>query len=996
MTDSPKSILIVDDSKINRIVMGSILGDGYHILEAENGAEALDILRREKEHIAVMVLDLNMPEKDGYAVLEEIQSDFDITDTPVVVVTSIDEVDSEVRVLELGAWDFIPKPFDPRVIKHRVNNIIAQKEFAAMRLENMLLKEQGESKLREWTMLNNVPGGIAIFEISEPIRTLFANVGFFTMLGYDYYTDKGDHTDDSSQYIYSDDMPELIRVVQQAVIDGDNFSHTVRIRRQDGSYMWIMIHGRPIDYDSEFPVFLTMMLDVSKEKEIERELEYRAQYDQLTGIYNKETFYRHTREMLLGDPDTRYVLVRCNVERFKLINDLFGVRTGDRILQWIAHSFEDTMPGVGSYGRLEADHFAICFPAAKLDLTHFTQEVERRCREQFPGYNLIVSFGLYEIDDINIPVSQMCDRANLALQTIKGNYLRHYAFYDDALRDDLLREQEIISEANEALAQRQFTIYLQPVYSLAGQELVSAEALVRWIHPQKGVLKPNLFIPLFERNGFIAKLDYYVWEETCKYLQQRKKERKKPLPISVNISRRSLYDPQLADKIIALVQQYKLDPALLKLEITESAYTDNPEQLLHTMQILQSHGFVILMDDFGSGYSSLNMLKDVPADILKIDMAFLGGFESSTRAGNILTSVVRMAKWLGMPIIAEGVETAVQAGFLRSIGCDRIQGYYFSPPLPIDDFEKLLRRKTEISTQPLPLAPDDDTTFDVLFNGNLLISRLLTSVIGGIAFYELNGDHLDVLRVNDGYYDLLGYDPQSFYVDSANVIAQVLEEDRPRLLAACRRATANQSTENILFRRYHHDGHLLWLDVNISYLGGEEARPLLCLAFNDVTAQKLNEEELAQKNAHLERHHHFLEALYQAVPYGIAHFTAEDHPRLVDYNTACWKIFGYADPAGFEQAMSGDVMDVIHPDDRRDMVRIFRQRFNSTEAMRYDTRFIRADGSIGHASCMLGLVETPDGELLFQNLFRDMSVEKDLELELELELERRANGGNDC
>ena len=287
----------------------------------------------------------------------------------------------------------------------------------------------------------------------------------------------------------------------------------------------------------------------------------------------------------------------------------------------------------------------------------------------------------------------MCDRAHMALNTVKGRYMTRYAYYDENMRELLLEEQTILRDMDFALEENQFCIYLQPIYSLKADKPVSAEALVRWIHPTKGVLSPGRYIPLFERNGFIVQLDRFVWECACKFLHARQEKGLPIVPISVNVSRLNFYNDDFFDTIVRLLRKYHLEPWMLKLEITESAYTDNPYQLLNVMKKFQNYGIKILMDDFGSGYSSLNMLKNVIVDTLKVDMNFVQDLENSKRAAAIVEAVVQLAKNIHMGVIIEGVETKAQIDFLESIGCDLIQGYYFSKPVPEEEFVKLLDGK---------------------------------------------------------------------------------------------------------------------------------------------------------------------------------------------------------------------------------------------------------------------------------------------------------------
>ena len=251
----------------------------------------------------------------------------------------------------------------------------------------------------------------------------------------------------------------------------------------------------------------------------------------------------------------------------------------------------------------------------------------------------------------------------------------------------------LLREMEQALSSGQFCVYYQPIYSIKAGRAVSAEALVRWRHPTAGVIPPVRFVPLFERNGFVVRLDRFAWEEVCRMLAERIRAGLPVVPVSVNVSRLNFYDNDFCDTIVGLLQKYGLDPSLLRLEITESAYTDNPVQLLSVLKRLHDIGLTILMDDFGSGYSSLNMLKNVTVDILKIDMGFVQNLEDSERAPTILRRVVEMAHDLKMSVVVEGVETKAQIDFLSSIDCDKIQGYYFAKPMAREDFTALIEKE---------------------------------------------------------------------------------------------------------------------------------------------------------------------------------------------------------------------------------------------------------------------------------------------------------------
>ena len=440
-------------------------------------------------------------------------------------------------------------------------------------------------------------------------------------------------------------------------------------------------------------------LQEEKDKQI-KEMNRYIEIDQLTGLYNRETFYEKSAVLIRENPEVQYCIIYLDISCFKVVNDLFHTETGNLILKTAADYFlKKINPAVGVSGRIEADHFVLCVPQDTLDMDRLIQEIDDTIHTLGISHNILFFAGVYPVIDANVPIDQMCDRASMALNKIKGNYVRRYNFYDAGMRERMLKEQMIVRDMEFALKDNQFTIFLQPIFRPETNEIVSAEALVRWFHPESGMISPGYFIPVFERNGFIVKLDRFVWEAVCKFLRSRIDAGKKIVPISVNVSRLNFYSYDLLIFLLNLIKKYNLEPWMLKLEVTESAYTDNPQQLIKIINQFKENGFPILMDDFGSGYSSLNMLKNINIDVLKVDMAFVREIEHSERARTILLMIIGLAKELGMGVVTEGVETQTQLDYITNMGSVDIQGYYFSKPLAVKDFNALFDKYDSLSTQ---------------------------------------------------------------------------------------------------------------------------------------------------------------------------------------------------------------------------------------------------------------------------------------------------------
>lgn len=432
------------------------------------------------------------------------------------------------------------------------------------------------------------------------------------------------------------------------------------------------------------------------------------QKDRTTGLLSKEYFCQQAEKILRSNPNKTYDIICSDVENFKLINDAFGMQGGNKVLKTmggICQKSTDTLGGICS--RFHADQFVSMIEHTEGYSDELYEALTAETREKCGISNIVIKWGIYQTGDRKISVEQMCDWALQGARSIKGQYGRYYAFYDDKLRSEMLRDQAILDCMEEALEQGQFQVKLQPKYKAAGGLFTDAEALVRWCHPEWGMQSPAVFIPLFERNGFITKLDQYVWEKVCQLMQQWDKEGLEPVNISINVSRADVYNVNLVDTLLDLVKRYNIAPKRLHLEITESVYTESPEDIIQNVTRLREKGFVVEMDDFGSGYSSLNMLNRMPMDILKLDMQFIRTEMEMPESRRTLRYIIGLAHWLNLSVVAEGVETKEQLEHLRNLGCDYIQGYYLAKPMDPADFEELFR-------QQIPEQEKKDQTFQLI------------------------------------------------------------------------------------------------------------------------------------------------------------------------------------------------------------------------------------------------------------------------------------------
>lgn len=436
--------------------------------------------------------------------------------------------------------------------------------------------------------------------------------------------------------------------------------------------------------------FLVIRDDTERRREIEREI-YDSTHDALTGIYNMQHLFSRMKSILsAASPENKFCAVYINIRNFKIINDIFGKQFGDEVLIILANWIKENCGREGCiYGRLIGDTFGIFMPVEMFDENIFAEglsgfEVENgKIKHQ-----VYVHIGVYNPVNRELDPYVMFDRAHLALSGVSNEYKTILKYYDDTIRQLLLGEQQLISDLNGALESEDIQPYLQPIVDGNGK-IVGAEALARWIHPTLGFLSPASFIPLFEKNGLITDVDRSIWEQSCRILQKWKGVHD-DLFISINISPKDFYFIDVLAELKELIIKYDIEPVKLRIEITETAMMNDPEDKIIIFKKLREEGFIIEMDDFGSGYSSLNLLKDMPVDVLKLDMKFLS--DKSERSDTIIKNIINLSNELHMTSLTEGVETEEQYEMLSSMGCTLFQGYYFSKPVPVDELNSVLEK----------------------------------------------------------------------------------------------------------------------------------------------------------------------------------------------------------------------------------------------------------------------------------------------------------------
>lgn len=699
-----------------------------------------------------------------------------------------------------------------------------------------------------------------------------------------------------------------------------------------------------------------------------------VKYDNVTGLFSREMFCQEAAAMILLREPGYFVFSCYNIENFKIINDQYGIEKGDDVLRYVGSLISECVEKIGGICcRYTSDRFAALYPAVYKD-SKLLADCHKKAQEpDCISRKITIRVGRYVVVDKELPVGNMYDRAAIAEESIHGKYDVFVADYEESMRERLLEEQQIVASMHDALRSGEFETWLQPQYNHATGELIGAEALVRWRKQPDVIVPPSVFIPVFERNGFIYELDKFVWEEVCKLQRRWIDEGHTPLPISVNISRNDVLMPDFIDVLTGLVEKYRINPELIRLEITETAFTQQTEIILSVFKKLISLGFTVEIDDFGSGYSSLNTLKDMPANILKLDMKFLETSDDSKRGGIILESVVRMARWLDMEVIAEGVETLEQAEYLRSIGCRYVQGYLYAKPMTVPEYEELLKKGPKKLRASI-FVPVSSLTGEHLWDPKSMDTLIFNSFIGGACIIEVHEGRLELLRANEKYVRVLG--------SAGMTVADALKLEwtnylddygRAELFEAMHRSieTGDEVTSEFVFYRLPGCGDKTYLRITLRVIAYCGDRLLVYATLENVTDLRLSE---AEKKAAADRHKvaaKQLEAIVENINGGILAFSLEDGvPRLIFANEEFYRMLGYTQEQLCRE-VPGGIIDLINPHDAPEVRRAVSECEKTGERKAFEFRVRRRGGSEiwVYCTCSVSYLEGIENPVFVTALF---------------------------
>ncbi len=614
----------------------------------------------------------------------------------------------------------------------------------------------------------------------------------------------------------------------------------------------------------------------------------------LTGLHFIRSFMRTAKKFIKEIQPGAYYMAAIDMEYFRLFNKFYGRDVGDKLLIQIADCIRSVQEQYGGIaGHFNADDFCIIMPARMELVEQLRDEIVKRVDQWNDMSGFLPMIGVYQMNDLTVSPEIMYDRATMALSKVSGIHTQRIYKYDPKIERKMEEDWKLLLEIRNALLNDEFTFFAQPQCDITTGKIVGAESLVRWNHNTKGLVSPGVFIPVLEKTGFVPNLDRIVWKKVCQWLRSWIDRGYQPVPISINISRIDILSMDVPEYLLGLLHTYDLPSKYIKAEITESAYAEEDNKVSETVKRLREEGFLVMMDDFGSGYSSLNMLKSIPVDVLKIDMCFLEMDADEEQKGiSILESVVNMARLLDIPIIVEGVETQQHENFLRNMGCRYTQGYYYYRPMPLDQFETLLADERRLDFEGLRCKQVESLHVREFLDGNLFTDTMLNNILGPSVFYDVYENQIEITRVNEQYYQMSGISSGNETSYDKKLWNHVRDDDRPLLFSLFERAYENHpgSAEGHI-HYLRGDGKVLWVYIKIFFLHEKEGHKVFYGSLMDMTYMREREKKEKKRVTEQEvteftkQEQERLEMYYGNIPcgYGLSKILLDDSGNPIDY-----------------------------------------------------------------------------------------------------------------
>lgn len=717
MDKTGNTILIVDDTAENLAILSELLLPSYQVLAANSGRRALELALADPSPDLIL-LDVMMPEMDGYTVLSHLKQNPKTQDIPVIFVTAMDSDEDEQRGLDLGAADYLTKPLRPPIVLTRVRIQLELKEARdKLRDQNACLEAEVARRAADNELIL-ASAGEGIYGMDANGKIIFINPAAVAMLGYEKAELVGREActslhrsrTDGSPYLAEDCPLHTVLMARLAIRNKECL-----LWRKDGSPLPVELSCMPMHRGGKLFGAVVTFMDITERKSYMAQLERQSNYDELTGLPNRNLLRdRLAHAIARGrQNDSTLAVLVLDLDRFKEVNDTLGRAAGDQALQWVANRLQEISQAVDTLARVTSDEFVILVSngeSAAQPVTRLAQTMlEILLRPQSINeheFVLSASIGIAVFPKDGDDGETLLQNATAAMYRVKAAGGGNFRFYAAEMNASSLDRLDMTNDLRRALERDELVLYYQPQLSLRNGDIIGCEALVRWRHPRRGLLPPGQFIPLAEDTGLIVAVGEWVLRSAC---LQNKAWQDAGLPtvtMSVNVSAHQFASKNLVERVAAILQETRIDPNTLELELTESAVMSDADEFVQATDNLKGLHISLAIDDFGTGFSSLSYLKRFAIDRLKIDISFVRDITQDPNSASIAQAIISMAHSLKLSVIAEGVETEAQLNFLRKRGCDDIQGFYFSKPVPAAEFEQMLRERRQLVLPPGAELPE--------------------------------------------------------------------------------------------------------------------------------------------------------------------------------------------------------------------------------------------------------------------------------------------------
>ena len=679
-------ILVVDDELVGRIyIEKALIGEGYEVLMAENGQQAVEMTQQLGPDMVVM--DVMMPVMDGYQACAAIREQENQLHVPILMLTGLDDIESVEKSFDAGATDFVVKPVNLPIFKQRIRHGLKTRE-TDLKLYHQQLRQIHAHKVAklgywDWDISTHE------FYWSDEVYDLLS-------VGKDEFVDKREAL---QARLFPEDLKKLKYTLKQTLKYGTPYSLEHPINRPDGQFQMVYEHAELIkDELGQTIRLMGIVQDITDRYLAQQKIQYQAFYDELTDLPNRTLFSDRLDHALKmpGRNDEEVAVFIIDLDRFKNINDSLGHDIGDGFLKAAASKLKKIIRSNDTLARLGGDEFALIIEGVKSP--DCVVKVAEKLLSVLSQPLIIDNNELISTGSVGIAISSkqirdkdtLLKQADLAMYEAKRQGGNSYRFYNSEMKSYAYHLLKLENELRKALERKELILFYQPKCSVETGKIVGMEALVRWHHPEKGLVSPLDFIAIAEETGLIVPMGRWAIEEACRQTLSWHQQGFDHLIVSINISARQFHHKGFEDEVLDIIDNIGIKPACVDLEVTESCTMNNIDKAIRILKTFRNHGIRISMDDFGTGFSSLSYLNQLPLDVLKIDRAFIKDISIDTDNGELAKLIITMAKTLGLGVIAEGIETQYQLDFLKQYECDEFQGYLTSPPVPAEQFEKIM------------------------------------------------------------------------------------------------------------------------------------------------------------------------------------------------------------------------------------------------------------------------------------------------------------------